>query len=98
MANSFQRPGAVINLTVKEFEDPKKEIYSGGDMWVVRVRRHKTQLQGSANLLLTESLMIEAYEVVPQGAQAAHLGYRSDQPVFSTGQHGQEDRGSFKEI
>ncbi len=46
----------------------------------------------------------EAYEVVSQGAQAAHLGYRSDQPVFSekrresTGQHGQEDRGSFKEI
>ncbi len=57
MANSFQRPGAVINLTVQEFQDPKEETYSGGIMWIVRVRQHKTKAQGSANLLMTEPLM-----------------------------------------
>ncbi len=54
MANSFQRPGAVINLTVQEFQDPKEETYSGG---IIRVRQHKTKAQGSANLLMTEPLM-----------------------------------------
>ena len=63
MINSVQRPGAVINLTVAEFENNKKESSSGGDVWVIRVHRHKTMFQGSANLLLTEPLMrrMQAY-------------------------------------
>ncbi len=42
MTNSFQRPGAVINLTVEEFQEAKKESSKAGDVWVVRVRHHKT--------------------------------------------------------
>ncbi len=57
MINSFQRPGAVINVTMDEFQNAKKETSEGGDVWVVRVHTHKTQVQGSANLILTGTLM-----------------------------------------
>ena len=56
MVNSTQRPGAVISMTVDEFENANKETCLEGDVWVVRSHKHKTQAQGSANLIFTADL------------------------------------------
>ena len=58
MVNSFQRPGALINVTMDEFYNAKKGDSERGEVWVVRVHMHKTHLQGShlqgsANLIIT---------------------------------------------
>lgn len=57
MVNSSQRPGSVQNLTLEEFKEARQEKSTGGDVWVLRVHRHKTQTQGSAHLILTVDLM-----------------------------------------
>ena len=43
MVNSSQRPGSVQNLTLEEFKEARQEKSTGGDVWVLRVHRHKTQ-------------------------------------------------------
>ncbi len=48
MTNSTQRSGSVANLTIEEFNNTRLEKSKGGDMWVLRAHRHKTQAQGSA--------------------------------------------------
>ncbi|XP_064389226.1 uncharacterized protein LOC135337261 [Halichondria panicea] len=56
MVNSTQRSGAVISMTVDEFENANKETCLEGDVWVVRSHKHKTQAQGSATLIFTANL------------------------------------------
>ena len=54
MQRSWQRPGAVTNARLAEFE-ACKEIDSGGEpVWVMKVFRHKTGQEGPAQITMSE--------------------------------------------
>ena len=50
---SWSRPGAVINLTINEYNNHELVENAEGEVIVLRVKNHKTGLAGSAKLMLT---------------------------------------------
>jgi len=56
MVHSFQRPGAVTNLTLTEFHRMKST--KEGERWVLSVVNHKTASTGSAKLILDDNLKL----------------------------------------
>ena len=58
MYKSWQRPGAVCNCTLLEYQNAKLvlgEGQRGEDVFVMSVREHKTWVKGAARLMLTSN-------------------------------------------
>ena len=47
---NWQRPGAVVNLKVKEYRQGKHVVEGGKEVLVIPVHDHKTQGKGPANV------------------------------------------------
>ena len=50
---SWSMPGAVINLTISEYNNHEAVENAEGEVIMLRVKNHKTGLAGSAKLMLT---------------------------------------------
>ena len=66
MYKSWVRPGAVCNCTLEEYEQVKVVKEKGEDVFVIRVKEHKTGIAGSAKLVMCE----EDYDKLNQYVEA----------------------------